>query len=133
MKMSKTTILLVLALAMVPLTLMAAGTKWKAPAEAKGYKSIMKPTKANIAVGKKVFVENCSICHGVKGKGDGASARSLGLKPANFRDKKRMRAQTDGELAWKIMTGKGPMPPWASKLSEGQIWNVINYIRTFAK
>lgn len=37
-----------------------------------------------VAYGKKVFMTNCSMCHGNEGKGDGAAGAALNPKPRNF-------------------------------------------------
>jgi hypothetical protein len=42
-----------------------------------------------------------------------------------------MSAETDGEVFWKISTGRPPMPTWQT-LTETQRWELVNYIRTFA-
>ena len=112
--------------------LAAAQSPWQAPQEAETYKNPISRNSKSIAAGKKVFMQYCILCHGEKGDGKGPTARSLEVPPANFGDKKRMN-QSDGSLAWKILTGRGLMPSWAPVLSEEDIWNLINYIRGFAK
>ena len=111
----------------------AAGTDWEAPKDADRYTSLEKPTPASIAAGKKVYEKYCLLCHGEQGKGNGASSGSLNIKPADFTDKARMKAQSDGAIAYKIVVGRGPMPSWGPVLQEPEVWNVINYIRTFSK
>ncbi len=105
---------------------------WKAPPEAEGFKNEVAPDAKSIAAGKKVYEKYCVLCHGEQGAGDGASAKTLAIAPASFQDKSIMD-QSDGSLAWKILYGRGPMPSWAPVLSEPDIWNVINFIRGFAK
>lgn len=109
-----------------------AQSSWKAPPDADGYSNPLPATTASVAAGKAVYQKYCVLCHGEQGMGNGPSARMLEPKPANFTDKVRMN-QTDGSLAWKIVTGRGPMPSWEPVLTEDEIWNVINYVRTFAK
>ena len=41
-------------------------------------------------------------------------------------------AETDGELFYKISTGRAPMPAGEKLMTEEQRWQVINYIRTLA-
>lgn len=124
------TVLLTMALALMVAT--PASAEWKAPAEAEGYKNIIKSSAKSIEAGRKVYVKYCSICHGEKGDGKGPSSQSLTVPPAPF-NTASSQSQSDGSLAWKILSGKGPMPSWAPVLSEDDIWNVINYIRTYAK
>ena len=112
---------------------MGQGADWKAPAEADGYQNPAKADGNSVAEGKKVYEKYCLLCHGATGKGDGASSGSLEIKPADFGNKAKMKDQSDGALAWKIISGRGPMPAWGPVLQETEIWNVINYIRTFSK
>ena len=133
-RLSKTVQLTTLVLALLALgaTQVLAQSAWEAPADADGYQNTVKADAKSIAEGKKVYETYCKLCHGDSGKGDGPSGGSLPIKPANFADKDIMK-QSDGSLAWKILTGKGAMPSWAPVLQEPQIWSVINYIRTFSK
>ncbi len=36
----------------------------------------------------------------------------------------------DGDFAWKITNGRGPMPGWKGTLTDEQIWNVVNFIQS---
>ena len=56
----------------------------------------------------------------------------LPKKAANFTDAKAMAEMTDGELFWKMNTGRAPMPAWNDLLPLEQRWELVNYIRTFA-
>ena len=120
-------------MAAISLPALGKESPWKAPPEANGYKNTKQKNAASIAAGKKVYEKYCILCHGEKGDGKGASSRTLLISPASFTDKARMKIQSDGALAWKILYGRGPMPSWAPVLQEDDIWNVINYIRKFAK
>ncbi len=73
------------------------------------------------------------MCHGEGGAGDGIAGQNLSVKPANFTDPKLMKSETDGSLFWKMSNGRGPMPSWKGTLSETQRWQLVDYIRTFAK
>jgi mono/diheme cytochrome c family protein len=106
--------------------------RWVAPPDARKVQNPIKPTPETLAEGAHLFKLNCAGCHGVKGDGNGAAAEGLPKKPANFTDVKMMKEATDGELFWKITTGRPPMPTWES-LPENQRWELVNYIRTFAK
>lgn len=111
----------------------AAASDWKAPPEADGYKNPNQATAESVAAGRKVFMTNCVLCHGEKADGNGATAKTLPVKPANLGDKALIGPQSDGALAWKILTGRGPMPSWAPVLQEDQIWNVVNFIRGLSR
>jgi len=107
-----------------------AETPWTAPA---GEKEKKNPTPADaktIEQGKKVAQVNCVTCHGAKGKGDGAAAVALNPKPADWTSK-TVQDDSDGELFWKISTGRGAMPAWRH-LPESDRWALVRYIRTLA-
>jgi len=105
---------------------------WKAPAAAEKVKNPVPVTKAGLAAAKQLFEANCAMCHGNNGKGDGPVAAGLSPKPADFADAKLMSMDTDGGLFWKMTQGNSPMPAWDA-LPEKQRWELVNYIRTFAK
>ncbi|MFN8671590.1 MAG: cytochrome c [Candidatus Sericytochromatia bacterium] len=89
--------------------------------------------KGDAKAGKKVYDQNCTSCHGAKGKGDGAAAAALNPKPNNFSLGKFKYGSGDADLAKTIKNGKGPMPPWGAVLSGKDVDNVIAYIRSLKK
>ncbi len=104
---------------------------WVAPEAEKAKKNPLPSDKKVIEQGEKVAKTNCASCHGAKGKGDGVAAAALNPKPADWTSK-RVQAETDGELFWKISNGRGPMPPW-KHLPENDRWAVIRYIHSLGK
>src|ERR1700738_4929691 len=103
---------------------------WVAPAAEKTKKNPAPSDKKTIDQGEKVAKINCASCHGAKGKGDGAAAVALNPKPADWTSA-RVQDESDGEIFWKITTGRGPMPSWRH-LPESDRWAVVRYIRTLA-
>ena len=106
---------------------------WTAPPEIASMKN---PYSGNPGVRKEggaVYQKWCLRCHGRKGDGDGSSSLSLRIPPGDFTDKKRMNAQTDGTLFWKVRVGRGEMPPWQLILRKEEIWKAIGFIRKFSK
>ncbi len=102
-----------------------------APASADGMQNPFKDNAAATANGKTTYTTFCVPCHGDKGKGDGVAAAGLQKQPADHTSAK-IQAQTDGALFWKIFTGNNPMPSY-KMLSQTQIWELVNYIRTLSK
>jgi mono/diheme cytochrome c family protein len=105
---------------------------WVAPADAKAVKSPLKKTPDNLKAAQETFRENCEVCHGPKGDGNGPTAKTLTIKPANFTDAKLMSQETDGSLFWKMSKGRGAMPSWEDQLSETERWQLVMYIKTFS-
>ena len=104
---------------------------WVAPAADAAKKNPVVSTPVSIAEGKKLYDQNCSPCHGMKGKGDGAAAAGLTIKPANHTSPE-IQSQTDGTLFWMITTGRNPMPTYKAVFTDNQRWAMVNYIRTLA-
>ena len=103
---------------------------WEAPAAEKAKKNPLPADAATVAQGKKVAEVNCVSCHGAKGKGDGAAAVALNPKPADWTSKK-VQSESDGEIFWKLSTGRGAMPSWKF-LPENDRWALVRYIRSLA-
>ena len=105
-----------------------AQTPWTAPETEKGKKSPIAASPKVAEQGKKVAQVNCVSCHGKGGKGDGVAAAALNPKPADWTSKK-IQGESDGEIFWKITTGRGAMPAWRH-LPENDRWALVQYIRT---
>ena len=109
---------------------LAQTTPWVAPASEKAKKNPAPADKKTVEQGEKVAKVNCVSCHGNKGKGDGPAAVALNPKPADWTSKK-VQDEPDGEIFWKITTGRGAMPAWRH-LPENDRWALVRYIRTLA-
>ncbi len=57
------------------------------------------------AEAQKIWNERCAACHGVHGRGDGAGAKLLPVKPRNFGDGQWQRDVTDARIAGVIVEG----------------------------
>jgi len=82
--------------------------------------------------GGMLFSQDCARCHGGGGKGDGPEGVNLPSRPRDL-TAPRMRGLTDGEIFLTVSQGRGYMPSWQNRLSEPQIWDLVNYIRTLSR
>ena len=84
----------------------------------------------SIARGKKVFKEQCVVCHGPGGLGDGIIIKKgLGFYPVNLTTP-AVAQRTDGYLyAYIRYGGKVMMPSYSENISEQDAWHVVNYVR----
>ena len=100
--------------------------------EAAAVKNPVPSSAKSIADGQKVYQTNCRHCHGAKALGDGPLAPT-NPSPSNLTDAEWNHGSSDGEIFFLISNGAGPdseMKPMKTKLSDKDIWNVINYIRS---
>ena len=113
-------------------TAVAQPKPWVVPANNKSMKNPVAKGDASNKAGKTIYDKNCASCHGKAGLGDGVKARALKTFPGDF-SKAEYQDQTDGDHFYKTKAGRGEMPKYEGKLSDDDIWNTVNYMRTFKK
>lgn len=101
---------------------------WASPKEAMMQANPIASSADSIAKGSTIFQNNCVSCHGKNADGNGPSAAYLTPKPTNLQAMSGMHP--DGDFAWKIANGRGPMPAWKGLLSQNDIWHTVNYIQS---
>lgn len=104
---------------------------WDVPAK---YEEMKNPTLGDpdLAVGKMLYNKHCKSCHGSKGLGDGPKAKKLNTPAGDF--SKDLEPQSDGALFYKSLIGRDEMPNYEKDIPEANdMWNIVNYMRTFQK
>jgi mono/diheme cytochrome c family protein len=105
----------------------------KTPApEAAAKANPVKPTADSLAKGKKMYGIDCEMCHGKNGDGKGDLGADYKTIP-DFTNPDALKNRTDGELFYVTRNGKGDMPPEDNRAKDDDIWNMVNYVRSFAK
>jgi len=117
---------------MLSATLVAQPKPWVVPAASSTMKNPIAQSAASTKTGMDLYTKNCASCHGKAGLGDGVKARALKTFPGDF-SKAEFQGQTDGDHFFKTKVGRGEMPKYEGKLADNDIWNVVNYMRTFKK
>jgi len=117
---------------MLSATLVAQPKPWVVPANSSSMKNPIAQSAASTKTGMDLYTKNCASCHGKAGLGDGVKARALKTFPGDF-SKAEFQNLADGDLFYKTKTGRGEMPKYEGKLSDNDIWNVVNYMRTLKK
>jgi cytochrome c6 len=77
-----------------------------------------------------LFKSKCAACHGADGKGDTSIGKTLKIRDLHSAD---VQKQTDAQITEIITNGKAAMPAYKGKLSDGQIKELVGYIRGLAK
>jgi mono/diheme cytochrome c family protein len=98
-------------------------------------------TPETVAKGKMLFQQNCALCHGPVGKGDGALAPTLFPHPVNLQ--LHVPQHAPGELYYWISSGipGTSMPAWSDvdpatgkpRLADDERWAIIRYLQALAR
>ena len=98
--------------------------------EAQKLKNPVPSDESSIGEGRKLYLRHCASCHGQSGKGDGSMALAGGT-PSNLVDETWDHGSSDGEIFVAIRDGvSSDMEAYKDKLTEKQIWQVVNFIRS---
>lgn len=128
--------LLLVAATLSAATLVACSREPRLPATTDVTEATVNPLGDGIKTaqeGRKLFLQNCAICHGHLGQGDGPSRSTLIAEPANLTIDP-VASYTDGRIflairLGKMVGGRLTMPP-IEKMSDEQIWKTISFLRT---
>ena len=93
----------------------------------------------HLAVGKRIYYQNCVACHGDRLDGQGHFAHGFSPTPASFSDNGTIAQLTESYVFWRVAKG-GPglphegtpwnsaMPVWENYLTEEEVWSVIIFL-----
>ena len=95
----------------------------------------VKPTAASLEKTKKLYAQDCAVCHGDNGNGKTDLATSMNVTLADWTDPKTLAAMSDQQLFDIIRKGKGDKMPAEDegRAKNDEIWGLVNYIRDFSK
>jgi mono/diheme cytochrome c family protein len=117
-----------LSLIVVALLQAPAAPKKGGNAEAARIKNPIAASPESAAAGKRVYTRMCGRCHGTEGRGDGTAATA---PVPDLTDDTWDYGGSDGEIFSVIHDGvSADMDGYAARLSDTDIWNVVNFIRS---
>jgi len=114
----------------------------KAPADIYGLSNPLTVNAETLAAGERLYrgksgSTSCATCHGEKGDGKGILASQFDPRPRNFACAQTVKDIPDGQLFWIVSNGSPgtAMPPVRAfgKITDEEIWQIVAYIRQFAR
>ncbi len=86
---------------------------------------------ASANAGRGIYTQNCAVCHGLEGWGNGPNAITLEKKPANF-SRPFYKQYPDEFWFYRISEGVAGtrMPRFGEVLTEEQRWYLVAYLKT---
>ena len=99
-------------------------------------------TPDSLAAGKRAYDTNCAACHGNLAQGAVKAgviisiiAEQGGKQPPDLTDDQWDYGSTDGEIFGVIKKGIPPtmMAGWDGRLTDTEIWSIVNYLRALAR
>jgi len=81
---------------------------------------------SSLANGRRYYQQNCSVCHGDAGMGNGPTTK-YGVPAINLMTD-MTKARADGYIYGMLRNGRGSMPSY-NRIEEPDRWDVVNYVR----
>ncbi|MBF0436989.1 MAG: c-type cytochrome [Magnetococcales bacterium] len=83
------------------------------------------------SVGRRIFAQNCSVCHGDRGDKAQWAQSGLNPQPRDFTTEKARKELTRERMIFSVTFGRPDtaMPAWEKRFSKEEIEAVVDYIR----
>jgi|SRR5579863_8623678 len=103
------------------------------PIEASKQANPVKPSPESTARAQKWWKLDCEMCHGKTGDGKGETAKEMKLQMMDMTDPATLKDRTDGDLFYIIKNGHNDMPAEGPRVKTEEAWDLVNYVRSFAR
>jgi cytochrome c5 len=105
-----------------------------APAPSEASTTDTTPAPDPMAKAKRLYSQDCAMCHGDNGNGKSDLATSMSLTLPDWTDPKALAGKDDKYLFNQIRNGKDKMPPEDSaRAKDEDVQNLITYLRGLSK
>lgn len=110
--------------------------RWSANA----YEMMFRTTPRELSAARRLFTQQCAVCHGMAGDGHGPQGREMaahlwswarGEGPGIFTDRNYIVQRNPSELTSAILDGHGLMPGYRGRLTMDQVNGLVDYVYTF--
>jgi Cytochrome C oxidase, cbb3-type, subunit III len=78
-----------------------------------------------------LYAQRCLGCHGPEGQGDGPLARTLPVRPPDFRE--TVERKTNSQMRRAIAEGRGAMPAFSPALRQSEISDMLQMVRFLSR
>ncbi|MGA9586456.1 MAG: cytochrome c [Terracidiphilus sp.] len=120
--------------AVVLLVFASASAPARPPQDASQASPARKMGPETTAKAKKLYEQDCALCHGSNGDGKTDLAKDMQLTLLDWTDPKSLSSMSDQALFDAIRKGKGKMPPEDdARAKNDDVHNLVIYIRRFGK
>jgi hypothetical protein len=120
-----TRILIIVLLQISSLSILA--QEWIVPEDKKGKLSPFSFNEDTRKAGERLYTINCMSCHGTPGKANFSNLVPPPGDPAT----EKIQHNSDGEIFFKVSTGRGPMPSFKNSIQTNDIWKLVSFLRSF--
>lgn len=94
------------------------------------HRRLIQPNDELIAVGARIYNQQCASCHGASGQGDGPAGQNLAVKPRSFHNLDGWKiGPTILQMYESLEVGVGGNMPAFNQLNPRQKYAVIHYIQ----
>jgi mono/diheme cytochrome c family protein len=102
------------------------------PIDVAGVKDPWVSSQTMIARGHQVFKQNCVMCHGNEGKGDGPAGMALNPRPRNMVEGKWKKGGTRLGLFGVLQNGLPPssMQSYKAAIPKNDRWALVHFVRS---
>jgi len=120
--------------AVVLLVLASASAPARPPQDTSQAPAAKKLSPEAQAKAKKLYEQDCALCHGSNGDGKTDLGKDMSLTMLDWTDAKSLSTMSDQALFDAIRKGKGKMPGEEdSRAKNDDVRNLVTYIRKFGK
>ncbi len=85
--------------------------------------------ESDVANGKQKYVQNCLVCHGKRGRGDGLIAATLPKTPVNLHKKFGRLNPVKSGIIGAVLDGRdGGMPAFEGVLTKNDVNDIMAYV-----
>lgn len=97
-------------------------------------KTVDTKASASANAGRGIYTQNCAVCHGLQGLGEGPNAITLEKKPPNL-SRPFYKQYSDEFWFYRVSEGVPGtrMPRWEEILTEEQRWYLVAYLKTLQR